>query len=769
MASKKQYDEEIQRLLKSVVDIFDEEEKPVRQRQIRTWRRLKLLWEGFRNTYFNDVAHDWRIPEPQIQQDDNNQAYYDKPINVYRAYLESIIAALSVTVPPVKCYPEDADDPMDLLTARAGDQISKKIYDHNDVSLLWLHALFVYCTEGMVACYHYSHSDKEYGQYEESITVNEEEEHEYLNCPNCGYTFEDNIVTDEMMTGMPEEEMCPECGEIVNPEIQRVTETISKLLRKEFKDKTRQCIEAYGGLFVKIPNNARKQSECPYLGYEYETHYVNVINDYPHLYEKLQGKPQGVYDPYDAWGRLSPQYIGMYPQDNVTCRDWWIRPHGFDVLPKEDSDKLKRLFPEGVLINLVNEDFADACPCKLDDNWTLTYNPLSDYLNHDPLGLLLVSVQEITNDLISLTLQTIEHGIGQTFVDPQTLNFDQYRQTEVAPGDIFPAKAKAGKSMSDSFYEIKTATLSQEVMPFGTSIQQLGQLASGAQPAIFGGQLEENKTASGYAMSRAQSLQRLQNTWKMFTVWWEKIFAKVIPAYIETVYEDEKDVQYKDGNFINVFIRKSDLEGKIGKVKLEANENLPITWSQRKEQLFELLQTNNEKILEILGSPENLPVMREALGLENFYIPGEDDRNKQYEEIKLLLQSTPIVMPPTVDPMMAADPMMANNPEMMAAMQPQELPSVGIEADIDNDDIHFEICRAWLVSDAGRLAKIENNEGYNNVVLHAKMHLQRIQELMMMQQAQMAEQEKGAVPGEKPNETEKEAPIQNEGDVNATA
>ena len=36
---------------------------------------------------------------------------------------------------------------------------------------------------------------------------------------------------------------------------------------------------------------------------------------------------------------------------------------------------------------------------SLDDHWTLTYNPLSDYIHYDPIGLLLSSVQDITNDL----------------------------------------------------------------------------------------------------------------------------------------------------------------------------------------------------------------------------------------------------------------------------------------------------------------------------------------------------------------------------------
>src|SRR4029079_5799779 len=138
-------------------------------------------------------------------------------------------------------------------------------------------------------------------------------------------------------------------------------------------------------------------------------------------------------------------------------------------------------------------------------------------------------------------------------------------------------------------------------------------------------------------------------------------------------------------------------------------------WSQKKDVIMQLLTMNNPLILETLASPENLPLLREAIGLDDFFIPGEDDRNKQYEEIQALLQSGPV--PITID--------------MMG--QPIEGPSVDIDPEIDNHGIEFEVCRHLIQSEAGRLAKVENPEGYMNVLLHAKAHL------AMIQQAQMAQ------------------------------
>lgn len=746
---KRNLSEQVKIDLKTIADYFDQEDRAARERQLRTWRKLKLTWEGFANTWYSEVAHDWRVWDEQQNDstNDGSQSYYDKPINVFRAYLESIIAALSITVPGIECFPDDADNPLDLSTAKAGNKISELIYRHNDASLLWLHALFIFVTEGMTAAYSYPKADEKYGTYDEP--KHEESVEESYVCPFCQGQIPDeeftSQVTDEYM---PDDDdailqnlvvndnqiICPQCAEQIDPNLEKSQLIVTRLVGITKKAKSRICVEVYGGLVVKVPNYARKQEDIPYLIQAYETHYTNVVDKYKELKDcfKKDGKigPSGggMYDPYEQWARLNPQYHGEYPLDTVTVRNCWLRPSSFNVInDQEKVDKLKELFPNGAKVVLVNDQFADACNENLDDCWTLSHNPLSDYLHHDPLGLLLTNVQDITNDLISLILQTVEHGIGQTFADPAVLSFDKYRQTEAVPGGIYPATPKAGKSVSDAFFEVRTATLGQEVLPFLNKIQELGQIVSGALPSLFGGQVEGSKTASEYSMSRAQALQRLQNNWKIFTIWWKTVFGKVIPMYINEVKVDEHSVE-KDasGGFINTFIRKAELEGKIGRVELEANENLPITWSQQKDVIMKLFETQNPVIQAALTSPENLPLLNRAIGLDSFIIPGEDDRQKQYEEIKLLINSEPM-------------PNEINEEEIIAAAQagmpppPDELPSIPIDPDVDNNEIEAAICRQYLVSAAGRLLKIENEPGYKNVLLHMKAHVDAVNQQMMAQ------------------------------------
>lgn len=775
--------EKIQQLLKTIYDDCNKEDIAVRETQLRVARRLKLMWEGFQNLWYSEVAHDWRVWD-QYSNDsvsDGEQEFYDKKINVFKAYLESIIAALSVTVPSIKCFPDDADNPLDLATAKAGDKISQLIYRHNNIPLLWLHGLFVFVTEGMVACYGYPVESKEYGTY-----TNKEYEDVPVNvttttCPNCGHMIDqqemdatepikdaqedkfqpddDDAKLDYALQQDDAKDLCPACLQMMNPQITSEQFITQRLVGITHEPKSRICLEVYGLLNVKVPNYARCQKETPYLKYSYEKDYSMVMEEYPHLYgnKKLGRKPDtsspGGYGLYEQWARLSPQYRGEYPENVVTVNHIWIRPGKYNILPnEEDIKELRKRYPDGVKVTFINEEFACACNESLDDCWTILHNPLSDYLHFDPAGNALVSVQEITADLISLVLQTVEHGIGQTFVDPAVVDFKGYQQTETMPGGIFPAMPKSGKSLNDSFFQIKTATLSQEVLPFSNQVQSLGQLVSGALPSLFGGNLGEgaSETASQYSMSRAQALQRLQNNWKMFTFWWKDVFGKVVPMFINEMKDDERDVQRNtDGSFVNVLIRKADTDGKIGKVELDANENLPMTWGQVKDTIEKLMMNPNPLMQQILNEPANLPILHDALGLVDLAVPGEDDVIKQYDEIRLLLNSQPLPDPTTGQPAQA---------------------SVEVDPVYDNHGIQFEICRKWIISEEGRQAKTDNPDGYLNVLLHGKEHFQFMQQNMMNQQAAQANQNgNGAPPSAKPDKTKtQEAPIIGESDVSPT-
>lgn len=748
-------DDELTCDLKAICDHWDKEDRATRERQLRNWRRLKLYWNNFSQIYWSEVAHDYRIYNRDINATDTDQDYYDKPVNVFRAFLETIIAALSIQIPAIECVPDDAENPLDTSTAKAGDKISELIYKHNDVIFLWLHALYIYCTEGLIAFYGYSNADKEYGTYKKPKFKDEEVE-SYV-CPACGVRVPDEIFSSEEMSEFDpgdddsklhseiEEKgpVCLECGTALDPELQKTKLIIPRLVGTTDEPKSRICLEVYGGLYVKVANYAKDQKGTPYLIFSYETHYANAMECYPGLRERIPHggwSNIGVYDPYEQYGRLNPQYRGEFPDENVTVKNVWLRPASFNILDDEKYKRLKRKYPDGCKVVMVNEVVAEHCAEALDDYWTLSKNPLSDFLNHDPLGDLLTNIQDIVNDLISLTLQTIEHGISQMWADPAVVNFNAQRQIEAMPGTITPTKAVSGsRNINDAFYTSKPASLSPEVFGFYKIVQELGQFVSGALPSIFGGNQAagSSRTASEYAMSKGMALQRLTTPWRMMTILWKQVFGKVIPMYMKNMVEDEKIVEKNDlGKFVNVFIRRAEIDGKIGSIELEPDEALPISDEQKSQIIMQLMEMNNQQINSILLDPENLPSIAKVVKISEFHIPGEDDREKQYEEIDEMVNSEPIATPSVQQ---------AGQPPI----PPSEAPSVEIDPDVDNHQIEAAICKDWLVSDAGRLAKKENPNGYKNVLLHMKAHLAVVQQ--QIQQQQVHQDSIALAAGQKPN------------------
>lgn len=749
--------------LKTLVDQFKLEDKAVRERQLRAWKRLSFMWEGFQRVWWNEVAHDWRVFDLQ-NTDVNNatgyESYYDKQANIFKALLESIIAALSVNIPGVIGVPDDADNVLDLQTARASQKIADLIDKHNDAKLFWLHGLFTYVTQGQTFCYNYVDEDEKYGTYAEPKYENEEIEIQNKICPICKTNISSKQASDkerdEYDPGQDDvlahgylnsgQDLCPQCLQQVDPELSTDTLTVPRLVGYVNKPKARQCIEVYGGLFVKVANYVMNPKELPYLCLSMEKHYsflvAELAKDDPDLAEKIRnGKGNAGYaDAYDRWARLSPQYLGEYPTDTPTWNRWWIPPVSFYSLSDENETKaLLKKFPDGVKIDYINDDFCCAVNESLEDHWTCLKNPMSNYIHFEPVGEGVVPMQEVTNELISLIIQTIEHGIGQTFANPSVLNFPQYAQVEATPGQVFPAVPKAGQNVGDAFYQLKTATLSAEVMPFMQFVQEMAQMVCGALPSLWGGsQPNSSKTLGQYSESRAQALQRLQNTWVMFLTWWKEIHGKVIPSFIKCMKEDEKYVDKDDnGNFLNVFIRKAELQGKIGSIELDCSDQLPTTWSQKADKVMQLLMSTNPLVQSAIVAPENFQLIKDTIGIVDFTLPGEQQREYQLEEINALTNSAPLPGQPQPDPMTGQ--MMPGQPTSSVPINP-----------FDDNMVHSDICKNWLASDSGRQCKVENQAGYANVLLHWQAHNTQVQQqqLQAMQQQEAINQSKVSAPKE---------------------
>lgn len=191
---------------------------------------------------------------------------------------------------------------------------------------------------------------------------------------------------------------------------------------------------------------------------------------------------------------------------------------------------------------------------------------------------------------------------------------------------------------------------------------------------------------------------------------------KAVKSYIANVQEDDKMVKTQGDSFINVWIKKEELKGKIGGAESETSEQFPSSWVQQRGMLLELIGMNNPMLDQAIYSPENAETVNRIIGIPGIKIPGAADQDKQLAEIADLLKAAPIPEPITDE---FGQPVTDPTTGMPAT---KNTPSVPIDPDVDNDIVQSMVCKEWAVSAVGRATKISNPEGYANVIAHMIAH-----------------------------------------------
>jgi hypothetical protein len=690
---------EIEDAILACFNHYRKEEESMRTTMIGFWTKLENYWNGIQDLFWDYSASDWRRPtsDDLTQLSEDNPELYDKIINIYRAYGESIIAALSIKLPNVTFYPDDADVIEDVETAKGYTKISELVVKHNKGVLLFIKALFILFNQGVIAAYIYNRESPENGtikvpDYGDDITLN----HHSATCPLCQGVIEQETTHGDAQHNIMDVANCPNCGATVEPDFNTEQETLPQIVGYSDLPKSKTHIEVFGPKYAQFPFYARKQADIPYLQLRFEQH-VALLRDFygdnDEILSKIPATSSG--NAIGAIDRLARAYYNSTSDVNslvtVTCQ--WLRPWAFDILEKELADKCKKQYPKGCYAVIINDSIlVDAREESLDEKWEISEDPLSTYLHADPIGKSLAPIQEISTEINDLALETFRHSIPETFADPRVLDFEKYEKEESRPGMVYPAKAAQGQNLADGFHSLKTATLTEEIQGYDQNIQGKAQLASGAFPSIFGGaNTSGSKTAQEYSESRAMALQRLQNHWVKLKFWWAGVVSKSAVCYASNMISDEKIVQkssQSEVGFVNSWIKQIELNGKIGNVEPDADEELPMSFAQIKGTILDLVTLNNDYVNEGLFNSNNIPLLSRAIGLRDLHIPGQNDRDKQYAEISDLIKGIPRAVNPLVDDHL----------------------------------VHIQSLKYWLTSTAGLNCEKYNSQGYQLAMQHLQEH-----------------------------------------------
>jgi hypothetical protein len=665
---------------------------------------------------------------------------YQFVTNFYQGFGLSFIALLSQDVPSVRFYPQSAQSLEDISAARAASDVAALIEQNNHIEQLLTAVGYYLWTDGKLGGYvRYVADGQRFGFHEEDLleAVEIPLGEDAFVCPQCGKErlapASLPAVSETHAQGeksQPQAGATCECGaEMTHANLRRAERvTVPRVAGTRRVPNGQEVVSVIGGLELNTPVWANEMHEYPYLQWQAEVHRAKLKAAYPHAADKIEVTPsQGAEDVYARVSRISVSQgmPSIHPGDAlmnlITFSRTWIRPWAFYAI--EDAavrDELLALFPDGCYVGFAGDAYCESRSETMDDHWRVLHALPGDGQNRPSVGDSLVQVQERYNVLSNMQAETYEYGIPPIYADPQVLDFDALANQVAEPAAHYPARARPGQPLAAGFFQPAPAQVPRDMLLHQQDlIGPVSQFLTGLFPAVFGGNMEDVRTATGYALARDQAMGRLGLVWRRMKQFYADLMLLGVDCFRRSRPEDaEIPLLGPDGVFDSKVIRLADLKGNIC-VHPEADESFPRLKSQQRGVLQQLISINDPVIQRALSEPANLGYIKNVLGLTEMVIPGEDSRNKQLREIQQLLASAPIFVPIASEGAAVG----ARDASSVLEARPAPLPSVPVDDLLDDHVVEFEECKRWANSEAGQAAHQTNPAGFANVRAHAEAHL----------------------------------------------
>jgi hypothetical protein len=758
-ANNEQLPDRLQEALRRLVQQFSTESELSRRQEIRRIKQAHQFWRGLQYLWWSERDQNWHLPFEQKIMDNSSiedLPRYEFVTNIYQAFGLSIISVLSQDVPRVRFFPSSAQAEEDVAAAKAATEVSGLVERNNRIGNLIVDEAFNLWTGGKVGAYvRFVVDGQRFGFHPETAIGAREVKlgDDVYVCPECGAESAENqkqiprTASRAPATAGEGEDarhsarddssqvLCPQCGALLTEEdfVAAETVTVPAAETRLRVANGQEVITIVGGLELKTPPWANEMHEYPYVQWNMEVHQARLRAAYPHAADKIGPPVATSMQEYERLARLAQSQGGPLTEGGdfnpnlITFQRTWLRPWAFFALDdKSLRDELLELFPDGAYVALAGDAYCESRNENMDDHWRVLHALPGDGSSGRPaLGDVLISVQERFNTLSNLQIETYEYDIPPIYADSEVLDFDSLQNQTAEPGAHYPARAKPGQSLAAGFFQPEPAQVPPDLAQHAANLMgPIAQFLTGAFPALFGGAMANTDTAAGYSMARDQAMGRIGLVWRRMKFFHADVMLLAVDCFRRNRPNDvEVTLLGAGAAFESKWIRLADLKGNLFSYP-ETDEQYPTLWSQQRTVLLQLLANPDPQMQAVLAHPENMALIKRLIGLEEFVIPDEESRTKQYREIAQMVGEAPVVRRDD-----------ASGVELV-------LPSIMPDEFADNHAVELEICMRWFSADAGQVAKIEAPAGYANVRAHAMFH----REYLLKQQRQAAQAAQDSAP-----------------------
>jgi hypothetical protein len=649
------------------------------------------------------------------------------PTNIYSANAQIIISTLTRAVPNVRFGPQNANNAAQITAAESAYKFIKVIERNNDLMMIQTDASRYLWTDGRF-CYYtrFVKDGQRFGWEEEDQPDDIIPENEP---PESGETA-------------PPISRSPENPPEINPEAaaEVPVEGGQAPAPKKRTPRGQEVRTAHGKLEVKlVPMMANTLDEVDALQFETEVDESRAKGMFPWVADEIKSGQNGVTE--GAIARLARLNVKLGMQstyitsdsiakDITIQRTWFKRSALMGVTNETVRDGLIEKFPDGMAVCYAGETFVYARNEGMDDCWALGNAYSGDGQNRNALGTSLIPIQKRINNWLDLMNDYFIRTVPKKWLDSKAFDVEAIKSQTNVPGDIGSFKRQPGVPVDQLCWVEPSATHNPTLPEFVKEyIGPISQLISAAYPALSGGDTGSNDTKGGIITQRNQALGRLGQTWHSIQNA-EATAMRQAVRWGAKCRDQSINERIPGGEAIQLEV--NNLKANI-LCYPEADDSFPESHIDKQNRLTTFMQetAKNPMMAEVFFNAANLEFLQSVLALTDLQIPQVISRNKQLGEIEILLKGAPVPNPKIEQAKEQAAKLMGmgvdaahfDQAQVEAEQMPQEVSSVPIDPDNDDNETEAATCWLFINSPEGRKAKRTNPDGFRNVSLHRQEHL----------------------------------------------
>lgn len=509
--------------------------------------------------------------------------------------------------------------------------------------------------------------------------------------------------------------------------------------------------DIYGVPWLKVPINAKKTSECPWLSLGDEID-INIAKSvYPHIANEIQsGQPGPGEFMFERTTRIALiQGIHLVSQmaeaevDMPTMQTVWLRPAMFMSITDETIRQwFLDNYPDGCKVVFIGNTYAESSNESMDRHWSIGQAVRGPGMMGIPYGYSMLTAQDAFNDVFDLEMETHMRAIPAWYGDPQIFDFPAYSKEPAAPGQRFPLKHDLDPNINiqQKFMVEPQTTVSEQLINLRDSLPtNISSIITGISPAAVGQSDEANQTLGGITVLRAASRGETGTTFTGFVEAYTRSAQQAvrIAAQYRLAETEDGTLKLKRRSLPDLDIDLVDLRMADFWCEADSDQTYPSTHEEEAFALTQLTmaaQMGDQQAAAMLNDPANAARFAQLRGISGAKSSTGLVGAKVNQLIQFLLSEEP-------EPNQQAL-LMYQQQTMMAATQGQQAPppnpyqmlsSSRKPSPLDQADLEFPFFMEWLYSPSGQLNKENNKAGYLNVELYA---------MILQKQVQQSEQQK---------------------------